>query len=246
MSNMPMDRGNNVAALARLPHLSDPQLTQIAQNTSDPLSTFAIAILNSKQIAAKKAQAGANQPTVAQQVLSKEQQQMGLGAINPQAQQAPQQAPQQMAQAPQPQQAPQQMAEGGVATLDTGDMYDENNYAGGGIVAFSGTNGSDVSLSDKYMAQSMQSDLDTPYTNPTYWWAKAHDLMSGNDQSTREWVAGKTAKRDKYLHKPALTAPELDEAVKQIPGQSFINPNQPQPQPQTDAQTQLPPGGFAD
>ena len=102
MSNMPIDRGNNVAALARLPHLNDNQLTQIAQNTADPLSTFAIAILNSKQIAAKKAQAGIAQPTVAQQVLSKEHEQMGLGSISPQG------APvQQLAQAqPQPQGQP--------------------------------------------------------------------------------------------------------------------------------------------
>ena len=125
---MPMDRGNNIAALARLPHLNDAQLQQIAMNKDDPLATFAIAALNSRQIQKKKMEAGlaSNKPTVADQVLSNEQNQ-GLGAINPNQPPAP---PQQVAQAqpqPQPQQAPVQMAEGGVAALDTGDMYDEKN-----------------------------------------------------------------------------------------------------------------------
>ena len=42
-------------------------------------------------------------------------------------------APRMMAQAPQ---APVEMAEGGLADLDVGDMYDEQNFATGGIVAF--------------------------------------------------------------------------------------------------------------
>jgi hypothetical protein len=42
-------------------------------------------------------------------------------------------------------QPPQDMAEQGVAGLDTGDMYDEENFAGGGIVAFDGRQGSFVS-----------------------------------------------------------------------------------------------------
>jgi hypothetical protein len=42
-------------------------------------------------------------------------------------------------------QPPQDMAEQGVAGLDTGDMYDEENFAGGGIVAFDGRQGSYVS-----------------------------------------------------------------------------------------------------
>jgi hypothetical protein len=46
-------------------------------------------------------------------------------------------APQQMAaQEPMPEQAPVEMAEGGLAELDVGDMYDEQNFATGGIVAF--------------------------------------------------------------------------------------------------------------
>ena len=45
-------------------------------------------------------------------------------------------APQQMAMASQPEMPMEQMAQGGLAELDTGDMYDEQIYAQGGIVAF--------------------------------------------------------------------------------------------------------------
>jgi hypothetical protein len=45
-------------------------------------------------------------------------------------------APQQMAMAPQPEMPMEQMAQGGLAELDVGNMYDEENYASGGIVAF--------------------------------------------------------------------------------------------------------------
>lgn len=42
--------------------------------------------------------------------------------------------------------APVQMAEGGLAGLDTGDMYNEDSFATGGIVAFAGTEGSLVDV----------------------------------------------------------------------------------------------------
>ena len=42
----------------------------------------------------------------------------------------------QMAMQPPPEMPVEQMAQGGLANLDVGDMYDENNYANGGIVAF--------------------------------------------------------------------------------------------------------------
>jgi hypothetical protein len=44
--------------------------------------------------------------------------------------------PMQQAMEPPPEMPVQQMAQGGLAELDVGDMYDENNYANGGIVAF--------------------------------------------------------------------------------------------------------------
>lgn len=42
----------------------------------------------------------------------------------------------QMAMQPPPEMPVEQMAQGGLANLDVGDMYNENNYANGGIVAF--------------------------------------------------------------------------------------------------------------
>jgi hypothetical protein len=44
----------------------------------------------------------------------------------------------------QPEMPMEQMAQGGLAELDVGDMYDENSYASGGIVAFAGPEGSYV------------------------------------------------------------------------------------------------------
>jgi hypothetical protein len=44
--------------------------------------------------------------------------------------------PMQQAMQPPPEMPAEQMAQGGLAELDVGDMYNENNYANGGIVAF--------------------------------------------------------------------------------------------------------------
>jgi len=48
----------------------------------------------------------------------------------------PEAQPMMEAMAPPPEMPMQQMAQGGIAELDTGDMFDEANYAQGGIVAF--------------------------------------------------------------------------------------------------------------
>jgi len=76
--------------------------------------------------------------TVSEQIqnkLAESDQPQGLASIAPpQMSQAPTQM---MAQASQMPEAPtQMMAEGGVADLNVGDMFNENNYANGGIVAF--------------------------------------------------------------------------------------------------------------
>ena len=60
--------------------------------------------------------------------------QQGIAAVAPQEMAAP--MPEQAPQMPPPQAPIQGMAEGGVASLDVGNMYDEANYATGGIVAF--------------------------------------------------------------------------------------------------------------
>ena len=75
----------------------------------------------------------ANKPeekSVAEDLVEEAQPQMAGVAGLPEAQ------PMMQAMAPQPEMPMEQMAQGGLADLDTGDMYDEKNYANGGIVAF--------------------------------------------------------------------------------------------------------------
>ena len=74
--------------------------------------------------------------TVTEQVqnkLAQSDQPQGIASLNP----SPMMPPEMMAQAPQMPQAPtEMMAQGGVADLNVGDMFNEQNYADGGIVAF--------------------------------------------------------------------------------------------------------------
>jgi hypothetical protein len=125
-----------IEMLSRIPKMSYPELHAIAMDTKNPLSTFAIAALNSREIAkTQAATAGAqNAPTIANQVLAKANAAPGINNLpNNMPQQMPPQGVTQLTQTEQP---PQQMAEGGVASLDTGDIYNEQSFANGGIVAF--------------------------------------------------------------------------------------------------------------
>ena len=123
----------------------DNALIGYVQNpTSNVPSYLALTELNRRKEMREKYQSQqAPESSVAedleQQAASQAQPQQGLGALA----QAPQQMPQQ-AMAPQPEMPTQQMAQGGVAGLDVGDMYNEENYASGGIVAFAGPEGSYV------------------------------------------------------------------------------------------------------
>jgi hypothetical protein len=136
-------------------HLQDPAVTDqvlihYVQNPNGQVpSVLALSELKRRQEVRAAPQAQAQnmmQPTVADKTIAQNVQanigpnygQHGLGSI----------APQQQAQQMLTQQAPpqdqgvaslpptQQMAEGGLTALDTGDMYDEQSYATGGIVAF--------------------------------------------------------------------------------------------------------------
>ena len=119
-------RDDFVKSLRMLPDLSNDQLKQIASNTNDPLSTFAIAVLNSKQISANSSQ-NANQPTIANQVLAKENASSGIASLA--------QSPTMMASANMPPAATADQV--GVSSLPIrDDMFNEKNYANGGIVAF--------------------------------------------------------------------------------------------------------------
>jgi len=199
--------GNSVAAnapikaLAMIPHMSKEQLEMYARDTSSPLSTFAIARLNAMQIATTKANAGIGpKSTIAQQVLSKEAPNMppqGIQQVQPQVQ------PELLAQL-QEQPPVQQMAEGGLAHLDTGDMYKEDSFAGGGIVAFSGQDGVSDVASKKYQAWQQDAVLD-----PSHLYAGAMDAVTAPfkyrvvyDPSTGKFVKAK----DLYGYTPRLDA----------------------------------------
>jgi hypothetical protein len=84
--------------------------------------------------ASESSQTQGEQPKVVDQALE------GLRGLLPTAPSTTQ-----LAQAP-TQEAPVQMAEGGLAGLDTGDMYNEDSFAAGGIIAFNGTEGSAVDV----------------------------------------------------------------------------------------------------
>jgi hypothetical protein len=80
----------------------------------------------------------------------------------------PEAQPMMEAMAPPPEMPMQQMAQGGIAELDTGDMFNEQSYADGGIVAFdeggdvpgyAGPDGSYVQSDDPY-ADMYSSDLE--------------------------------------------------------------------------------------
>lgn len=91
-----------------------------------------------KQMREEYQKAAAPEKSVAESMVEEAS---GIAAIpqqmgQPMPQQMAPQMPPQMGQAPQPQ-APMQMAEGGLAALSLpDDMFDEESYAGGGIVAF--------------------------------------------------------------------------------------------------------------
>jgi hypothetical protein len=110
-------------------------------------------------------------------------------------------APQQMAaQQPMPEQAPVEMAEGGLAELDVGDMYDEQNFATGGIVAFdeggeikNGAEGGGVQYDDGSVGYPIGG-----YVTPA--------LMA----TARYGGRGLKYLKDKALGTPSVTAPTMN------------------------------------
>jgi hypothetical protein len=149
---------NLVSQIAKLPHLSDEQLKSYISDKSNPLSPFALATLQSKAIARKKfGTPEVPKQTVADQVEAEADAPLGIAGLQgqqPAPQAGPAPIPMQQPQAP----APQGMAGGGMVAFDEGgvaslplrdDMYNEDSFAHGGIVGFSGKTGSYV-LGDDY------------------------------------------------------------------------------------------------
>jgi hypothetical protein len=131
---------NIVKLQNELRSVPDQALVGYVQNPTGQVPTYlALTELQRRKEMREQYQKEAPQKSVAESLIEENMpqpaMQQGIASV------APQQAPQ--PQAPMPQ-APQGMAgggmvsfgDGGVASLDTGDMYNEENFATGGIVAF--------------------------------------------------------------------------------------------------------------
>lgn len=128
---------NIVKIQKQLQNVPDSALVGYVQNPDGQVPSYlALSELNRrKELRADYQKQAAPEKSVAEGMVEEAS---GIQALP----QAPQGQPQQMAQAPQqpmPQGQPQQMAEGGLAQLDLpDDMFNEESYAAGGIVAFGG------------------------------------------------------------------------------------------------------------
>ena len=153
----------SVRDLAQLPQ---QLIIQMAQRGDIPAEVAPVVISEKARMAkdmanlqALMAQGGGKQPTVMEQAMATNAQAespapQGIAAMAPQmAPQAPQQAPQGVPGAV----ATPEMQAAGVTALPTGQMFNQQNFAGGGIVAFAGEGRSDISLSD-IVAQQQSAD----------------------------------------------------------------------------------------
>ena len=134
-------------------------------------------------------------------------------AGNPMGNQA---QPMMQAMAPPSEMPMQQMAQGGLAELDTGDMFDEQNFAGGGIVAFD--DGGDVNYAGGGMvafgpggdvaSKRYQAALEDSYLSPGSLYAGAKDLLGMPFQ----YRVAYDPTTDKYMSRRALegNTPNLD------------------------------------
>jgi len=118
----------------QLKGVPDDTLVGYVQNPTGQVPTY-LALSELQRRKEMRNSYQANKPeekTVAEDLVQEAQpqpQMEGLAGL-PEAQ------PMMEAMAPPPEMPMQQMAQGGIAELDTGDMFDEANYAQGGIVAF--------------------------------------------------------------------------------------------------------------
>ena len=116
----------------QLKGVPDDTLVGYVQNPTGQVPTY-LALSELQRRKEMRNSYQANKPeekSVAEDLVQETQPEMMGVAGLPEAQ------PMMQAMAPQPEMPMEQMAQGGLAELDTGNMYDENNYATGGIVAF--------------------------------------------------------------------------------------------------------------
>jgi hypothetical protein len=142
----------------QLKGVPDDTLVGYVQNPSGQVPTY-LALSELQRRKEMRSSYQANKPeekSVAEDLVAEAQPQPGIAAL-PEAQ------PMMEAMAPQPEMPMEQMAQGGLAELDTGNMYDENNYATGGIVAF------DDGGSVKHYAYGGKTKTDPFKYDPTYY-----------------------------------------------------------------------------
>jgi hypothetical protein len=135
-----MSIGKNLALTPQqqlIQYIRNPQLAAAAGvPAASALFELQQRVEKEKELAALKAQMAATQApqTIAAQTIQ-EAKAPGINNIPTRPPMAPTQGVSQLAQN-NTEMPTDTMAEGGVASLDTGDMYNEKHYAGGGIVAF--------------------------------------------------------------------------------------------------------------
>jgi hypothetical protein len=154
----------------QLKGVPDDTLVGYVQNPSGQVPTY-LALSELQRRKEMRNSYQANKPeekSVAEDLVAEAQPQPGIAAL-PEAQ------PMMEAMAPQPEMPMEQMAHGGLAELDTGNMYDENNYATGGIVAFD--DGGPV----KHYAYGGKTSTDPYMYDPSYYQDAQAALMKPRD-----------------------------------------------------------------
>ena len=122
----------------------------------------------------------------------------------------PEAQPMMEAMQPPPEMPVQQMASGGLADLDVGNMYNENNYATGGIVAFN--DGGDI----KHYAYGGKTTTDPFKYDPTYYQdaqaalMKPREGMTIDDYILQQQTAQKQLGVDPEFYKKALAESEKE------------------------------------
>ena len=154
----------------QLKGVPDDTLVGYVQNPSGQVPTY-LALSELQRRKEMRNSYQANKPeekSVAEDLVEESQPQPGIMGL-PEAQ------PMMEAMAPQPEMPMEQMAHGGLAELDTGNMYDENNYATGGIVAFD--DGGPV----KHYAYGGKTSTDPYMYDPSYYQDAQAALMKPRD-----------------------------------------------------------------
>jgi hypothetical protein len=212
----------------QLKGVPDNTLVGYVQNPTGNVPTYlALSELQRRKEMRSKYQANKpDEKTVAEELVQESE--PGIAAL-------PEGQPMQQAMQPPPEMPMEQMAQGGLAELDTGDMYDENNYADGGLVAFAGRQGSYVQSDDPY-GDMYASDLERALALKQYELDKKKrlqdksfpGLLSTPPTKPEQYDINALAARvgpggyDSKLESPALTDTEV--AINKAIKDSKVNP----------------------